>query len=96
MTIGDYSYVNAGSSLENCDVGKFCSISSGVYISPYNHNLMGITTHPIGDCERRRERVVIGNDVLISLNVIIMDGIRIGDGTVIGAGVVVTHDIGNY
>lgn len=96
VSIGDYSYVNTGSSLENCDVGKFCSISSGVHISPYNHNLGGITTHPVGDYKRSRERTKIGNDVLISLNAIIMEGVHIGDGAVIGAGAVVTHDVGKY
>lgn len=96
VTIGDYSYVNKGSYIVNCDIGKFCSISSGVNISPYNHNLSGLTTHPTGDYERPRKRTVIGNDVLISLNVIIMDGIHIGDGAVIGAGSIVTHDVGSY
>lgn len=96
VTIGDYSYVNKDSYIVNCDIGKFCSISSGVNISPYNHNLTGITTHPIGDYDRPRKRTVIGNDVLISLNVIIMDGVHIGDGAVIGAGAIVTHDVGNY
>lgn len=96
MSIGDYSYVNTGSSLENCDVGKFCSISSGVNISPYNHNLGGITTHPVGDYQRHRERTKIGNDVLISLNAVILEGVHIGDGAVIGAGAVVTHDVGAF
>lgn len=96
VIIGDYSYVNRSSSLENCEVGKYCSISSGVYISPYNHNMKGITTHPIGDVKRTRKKVIIGNDVLISLNVIIIEGVHIGDGAVIGAGAVVTHDVGAY
>ena len=30
VEIGDYSYVNTNSYLENCVIGKFCSISSGV------------------------------------------------------------------
>lgn len=96
VTIGDYSYVNQNSYIVNCDIGKFCSISSGVNISPYNHNLSGLTTHPAGDFYRPRKRTVIGNDVLISLNVIIMDGVHIGDGAVIGAGSIVTHDVGSY
>lgn len=96
VTIGDYSYVNAGSRLQNCDIGKFCSISSNVNINPYNHNISGLTTHPIGDNDRGNKRVVIGNDVLISLNVVILEGVHIGDGAVIGAGAVVTHDVGAY
>lgn len=96
VTIGDFSYINHDSSLQNCDIGKYCSISSNVNISPYNHNLSGITTHPIGDVSRPAKRVVIGNDVLISLNAIILEGVHIGDGAVIGAGAVVTHDVGEY
>lgn len=96
VTIGDYSYVNHSSSLQCCDVGKFCSISSHVYINPYNHNLAGLTTHPLGDYERPQRRTVIGNDVLISLYAVILEGIHIGDGAVIGAGAVVTHDVGRY
>lgn len=96
VSIDDYSYVNTNSSLENCNVGKFCSISSGVYVSPYNHNLSGITTHPVGDYKRDRKLTIIGNDVLISLNAIIMEGVHIGNGAVIGAGAIVTHDVGPY
>lgn len=96
VTIGDQSYVNGNSRLQHCDVGKYCSISSNVNINPYNHNMLGLTTHTIGDVKRDTNRVVIGNDVLISLNVIILEGVHIGDGAVIGAGAVVTHDVGPY
>lgn len=96
VTIGDQSYVNGNSRLQHCDVGKYCSISSNVNINPYNHNMLGLTTHSIGDVKRDTNRVVIGNDVLISLNVIILEGVHIGDGAVIGAGAVVTHDVGPY
>lgn len=88
--------MNHDSFIQNFSIGKFCSISSGVNISPYNHNLSGLTTHPIGDYEKQKKRIFIGNDVLISLNVTIMEGIHIGDGAVIGAGAIVTHDVGNY
>ena len=98
-SIGDYSYVNKNSSLEKCSVGKFCSISSGVYINPYEHDYNAITTHPIirkGISDNSRPSVLIGNDVLISLNVIITSGVTIGDGAVIGAGAVVTKDVKPY
>ena len=96
VTIGDQSYVNANSRLQHCDVGKYCSISSNVNINPYNHNMRGLTTHPIGDVDREIKRVVIGNDVLISLNVTILEGVHIGDGAVIGAGAVVSHNVGDF
>lgn len=95
VTIGDYSYVNRGSYIENCAIGKFCSISSGVYICPFEHDHQMRTTHPIISQGEKifRAPVIIGNDVLISLNAIILEGIKIGDGAVIGAGAVVTKDV---
>lgn len=69
--ISDYSYINAHSSVENCIIGKYCSISSNVYISPYEHNLDLRTTHPIAQNNEPRKRVIIGNDVLICLNAVI-------------------------
>ena len=99
VTIGDYSYVNRGSYIENCIIGKFCSISSGVYICPFEHNYKMRTTHPVvrwGEPVLPRPQVIIGNDVLISLNAIILEGITIGDGAVIGAGAVVTKDVKPY
>lgn len=96
VEIGDYSYINKNSSIENCSIGKFCSISSGVYICPAEHNLDFVTTHPIAGINRERSRVVIGNDVLISLNAIILEGVNIGNGAVIAAGAVVTRDVKPY
>lgn len=99
VTIGDYSYINRGSSVENCVIGKFCSISSGVYICPFEHDNKMRTTHPVvrwGEPSKPRPRVIIGNDVLISLNAIILEGVTIGDGAVIGAGAVVTRDVKPY
>ena len=99
VSIDDYSYVNKRSSIENCSIGKYCSISSGVYICPYEHDLSAISTHPLFDnkkTEGRRRKVIIGNDVLISLNVIITEGVKIGDGAVIAAGAVVTKDVQPY
>lgn len=31
VSIGINSYINKNSSVENCEIGNFCSISSGVY-----------------------------------------------------------------
>ncbi len=46
--------------------------------------------------EKKRFRVIIGNDVWIGQGVSLLEGIRIGDGAVIGAGSVVTKDIEPY
>ena len=40
--------------------------------------------------------MIIGNDVLISLNAIVLEGVKIGDGAVIAAGAVVTKDVKPY
>ena len=106
VKIGDYSYINSNSYIENCEIGKFCSISSGVYISPFEHDYHYKTTHPflynslygfIKDNPKiQRKKVIVGNDVLISLNAIIKEGVTIGDGAIIGAGAVVTKDVAPY
>ncbi|MCM1060950.1 MAG: CatB-related O-acetyltransferase [Eubacterium sp.] len=97
VSIGDYSYINKRSSAENCTIGKYCSISSGVYINPFEHNLSRITTHPFaGTNDKKNEIVKIGNDVWIGLNCIILQGVSIGDGAVIAAGSVVTSDVKPY
>lgn len=100
VVLGDYTYINRNSSLEHCEVGKFCSISEGVKINPVEHNLELITTHPVigenGHYNLTRKAVKIGNDVLISMNAIILSGVEIGDGAVIGAGAVVTKNVAPY
>ena len=98
VSIGKYSYVNPHSTLENCTVGNYCSISAGVNICPGEHDLYAISTHPLfaRDEMPKRAPVVIGHGVLISLNAVILKGVHIGNGAVIGAGAVVTKDIEPY
>ena len=97
VTVGKYSYVNKGSSIENCVIGNYCSISSGVWICPFEHDIKCRSTHPFANQNsEKRKPVIIGNDVLISLNAIILRGVTIGDGAVIGAGAVVTKDVKPY
>ena len=85
VSIGKYSYVNPHSTLENCTVGNYCSISAGVNICPGEHDLYAISTHPLfaRDEIPKRAPVVIGHDVLISLNAVILKGVHIGNGAVI-------------
>lgn len=96
VVIGNYSYINSNSSAENCVIGKYCSISSGVYINPAEHNIKSRSNYPLFENKSQDHTVIIGNDVLISLNCIILSGVTIGDGAVIGAGAVVTKNIEPY
>ena len=95
VQIGKHSYINRNSNVENCSIGNYCSISSGVWICPYEHHINRGSTHPflLAKIPEKREKVIIGNDVLISLNSIILSGVHIGDGAVIAAGAVVTRDV---
>ncbi len=95
VEIGDHSYVNEHSWIENCTIGKWCSISDHVWICPAEHRLDRILSHPIMG-NKKTLRVTIGNDVLISHNVTVLEGVTIGNGAVIGAGAVVTKDVAPY
>lgn len=95
VTIGNYSYINFNSRIENCIIGNYCSISDNVSICPAEHNIKKILSHPLlGD--KKRKKVYIGNDVLISHNVTILEGVTVGDGAIVGAGAVVTKDVKSY
>ena len=98
VSIGKYSYVNPRTTLENCTIGNYCSISAGVNICPEEHNLHAFSTHPLFERKERKRRkpVIIGHDVLISLNAVVLSGVHIGNGAVIGAGAVVTKDVLPY
>lgn len=98
VAIGAYSYVNRDSTVEKCVIGRYCSISSGVRINPWNHNLNHVSTSPIlgGSSEDLRETVEIEDDVLISVNVVVLSGVHLGTGSVVAAGAVVTKDVAPY
>ena len=98
VSIGKYSYINPHSTLENCFIGNYCSISAGVNICPGEHDLHAISTYPIFRRKDipKRAPVYIGHDVLISLNAVVLKGTHIGNGAVIGAGAVVTKDVEPY
>lgn len=109
--IGDYTYGYPNISLEtgryHIHIGKFCSITHGVYILvDTEHPTKWVTTFPLGyriDAIAREETfceskgdINIGNDVWIGLNSVILSGTTVGDGAVIGAGAIVTKDVSDY
>lgn len=111
VKIGSYSYVGYNSKINNCEIGKFCSISSDVKIGLGKHPINRVTTSPIiysnhnpfkleisADTHfyNESEKVVIGNDVWLGTNVIVMDGVTIGTGAIIAAGSIVTKNVAPY
>jgi acetyltransferase-like isoleucine patch superfamily enzyme len=109
-TIGNHTYIQKGSNVFNADIGKFCSIASGVSIGPGIHKTDGVSTHPIfylqntplikkfcdSDTFMASKRTSIGHDVWIGQSAIVLDGVSIGIGAIIAAGSVVTKDVAPY
>ena len=110
VQLGDYSYISKNSSINNCEIGKFCSIGPNFCCGLGIHPTNGISTAPMFYSTAKQNgmtlckenkieesiRTSIGNDVFIGSNVTVLDGMTIGDGAIIGAGAVVTKDIPPY
>ena len=108
--VGNYSYVSYNCFLNNCTIGRFCSIATGVKIGLGKHPVNLFSTSPIFYSPKNALRVVwnkeakftehhvvsIGNDVWIGANVTIVDGVKIGNGAIIGANSLVTKDVRPY
>lgn len=109
VSLADYSYVESGSDLMYCAVGKFCSIAANVRINPSNHPWWRASQHHFtyragkyGMAEdlddsvfdwRQQDKVSIGHDVWIGHGAILLPGVNVGNGAIIGAGSVVTKDV---
>jgi acetyltransferase-like isoleucine patch superfamily enzyme len=103
IVMGAHSYINPGSRLKDVAIGRYCSIAEGVVISPEQHSLAMVSTHPHmisksskPDPNLKRKGAIIGHDVWIGTNTIIMPGIEIGNGSVVGANSVVTKSLPPY
>lgn len=110
VELGDYSYIAKNSNVNNCKIGKFCSIGPNFCCGLGIHPTNGISTAPMFYSTAKQngmtlskenkveesKQTVIGNDVFIGANVTVLDGVKVGDGAVIGAGAVVTKDISPY
>lgn len=87
-------------------IGKFCSIGSGVVFYGTCQHPQTVSSYPFADlgwCDESvypksfsKGRIVIGNDVWIGEDVTIMDGVTIGDGAIIGCKAVVRRDVPPY
>lgn len=110
--IDDYSGCRGNNQIWFSEIGKFCSIASGVRINAVNHPYKRVSQHRFTYLpkeygfsnsnsediylERKKKKVIIGNDVWIGHNAIILPGLKIGNGAIIGAGAVVTKDVKPY
>jgi acetyltransferase-like isoleucine patch superfamily enzyme len=108
--VSDYTYIGPLCDINNCNIGKFCSISNSVKIGMGLHPTNFISTSPLfyspinplktrivnQNLFNEYKKVNIGNDVWIGSSVIILDGITIGDGAIIGANAVVSKNVENY
>lgn len=108
--LGEFSYVQSGTTICDAEIGPYCSIAGGSYIGLAAHPTTFVSTSPIfydpGQplpmfFTRERfaanvARTVIGADVWIGHGAMIKAGIQIGTGAVIGAGAVVTKNVAPY
>ena len=108
--IGIYTYIGNSCIINECDIGKYCSIASNVKIGMGRHPIKYMSTSPLfyakknpfkielvnEDEFKECEKTKIGSDVWIGIDVIIKDGVEIGSGAIIGAGSVVTKDVPPY
>lgn len=108
--MGDHTFVQRATVINNAEVGKFCSIAMNVNIGLTQHALSFVSTHPAlylldtplqktfskSDMFETSRRTEVGNDVWIGQNSMIMGGVSIGTGAVVGAGSVVTDDVVPY
>jgi len=108
INVGLYTYgwFNPRQIAPFTDIGRYCSIASGVIISDINHPVEFKSTHPFffnsifNYVEKgliQKNKLTIGNDVWLGCNAVILPGVaNIGDGAVIGAGAVVTKDVPDF
>lgn len=111
LAVDAFSYIGPGSQIQNCSIGKFCSLSKNVTIGAPRHPTNYVSTSPIFFREKNgtktswvknrlfndsSHKVVIGNDVWIGLNASVMGGVTIGDGAIVGAHSLVTKDVPPY
>ncbi len=111
-SIGDYSYLGKNCTVADTEIGRFCAIAASVRIGAPNHPVDRPSLHRFTYCpeyysadaqrdrvffsDRRRDRVIIGNDVWIGHGVIVLPGVTVGDGAVLAAGAVVSRDVAPY
>jgi acetyltransferase-like isoleucine patch superfamily enzyme len=109
-TVGDHTYLQKGTTVMACDLGKYCSIAMQVFLGLPQHEINTVSSHPVfylrdtplvrRYCKSNRSqevrRTLIGHDVWIGHGALVMAGVKVGVGAVVGAGSVVTRDVPDY
>jgi virginiamycin A acetyltransferase len=107
VSIGDFSYVNAGSIIASGRIGRFCSIGYFCQIGLPEHPLSYLSTSPRIYGSRNifgtsaywddyPSPPEIDNDVWIGSQALILQNVHIGNGAVIAGGAVVTGNVAPY
>jgi len=91
--IGYFTLIDGSGGLE---IGKHCSIASGVHI--YTHDAIRWAVLNLKKDDKKgshvdRAPVKIGNNVFIGANSVILKGVKIGNNVIIGASTVVNKDV---
>lgn len=89
LTIGDRTYINAGTMVfarTSVAIGSGCAISWGCEIIDDDF-------HGIEAAESTSKPIIIGDNVWIGSHSSVLKGVTIGDGAIIGSRAVVTRDI---
>lgn len=109
--IGEYSYVGKSCTIQNTEIGKFCSFASGLFMGTGTHpidlfststlfyrveNTFGISVVKQDMDFEEYQKIEVGNDVWIGTRAMIMDGVKIGHGAIVAANAVVTKDVPPY
>lgn len=108
-SLGFGSYVNAAR-LNNCTVGRYCSIGFQALVGMGDHPTDLLSTYPAfytasDPCRLRwvaetlfdeLKPVHIGSDVWIGARAVVIGGVSIGHGAIVAAGAVVTKDVPPY
>lgn len=109
-SVGSFTYIAPGCSINNATIGRFCSIASGLKVGFGKHPISYVSTSPafystnnaLGltfakeDSFIEYESVTIGNDVWIGADVMILDGVKIGDGAIVAAKSLINKDVEPY
>ncbi len=106
------SYIAPRTQIQNCSIGRYCSIGPEVMAGMGTHPSRGfVSTYPAffrkhnygctksfvnEDLFEEIKEIRMGNDVWIGARATILDGVRIGNGAIVGAGAVVTKDVPDY